>query len=474
MDFTRLKKQDFVLTFLIFVLSLIGTSIIFSVTYNTIDNSLLIKQLILLTLGFCLYFVVMITDINWFKITSIQILMYIFIISSLLYVNLFGSSIAGTNRWIDFGLFSFQPSEYSKILVLLFISLVFSNEFVSIRDKLKKERRAIEGNLMNFSFRDKVIRFLSDKDTKGTFLSLIYVAPIAFLTFIQPSLGNTLIIMLLTGLAIFFSISKQKIILKSFIIFSTIFLALKELVIFDNSSNLFLINNGTNKIIQIIVLILLSIGLARLFKIKIINLSLIFLTVIIAIFGFVFSWNNIFTDYQKTRIITFISGPESDPLGSGFQIIQSKIAIGSGQLLGRGYLQGTQSNLHILTQSHTDFAFASMSEQFGFIGSILVLLIFLALILRITHISKTVKSSFGRNFCLGTASLLLIHVFINIGMNIGRLPVTGIPLPLVSYGGSSVFMTLIILGLVQSIYVSRRPVDMADSLMITSLRSKKR
>jgi rod shape determining protein RodA len=187
----------------------------------------------------------------------------------------------------------------------------------------------------------------------------------------------------------------------------------------------------------------------------------------------IFAWNQLLGNYQRERVLTFIEGPEADPLGSGYQIIQSKIAIGSGQLFGRGFLQGTQSSLHILTQAHTDFAFASWSEQFGFVGALLLLSTYLILLLRILKIAKETKSDFGRNLAFGVVGLFLIHIFINIGMNLGKLPVTGIPLPLVSYGGSSVLMTLIVLGLMQSVHASRRPVDMADSLMLTSLAGNK-
>lgn len=197
------------------------------------------------------------------------------------------------------------------------------------------------------------------------------------------------------------------------------------------------------------------------------------LTTTIFLFGSIFAWNQLLGNYQRERVLTFIEGPEADPLGSGYQIIQSKIAIGSGQLFGRGFLQGTQSSLHILTQAHTDFAFASMSEQFGFVGALLLLSTYLTLLFRILKIAKETKIDFGRNMSFGVVGLLLIHIFINIGMNLGKLPVTGIPLPLVSYGGSSVLMTLIVLGLIQSVHASRRPVDMADSLMLTSLAGNK-
>ena len=137
-------------------------------------------------------------------------------------------------------------------------------------------------------------------------------------------------------------------------------------------------------------------------------------------------------------------------------------------LTGRGFLQGTQSNLNILTQGFNDFVFATFSEQFGFIGSVLVLILYLIIILRIIKIAIESYNLFGKYLSLGVSLIFLLHVFINIGMNLGILPVTGIPLPLMSYGGSSILTILIALGLVQSVNSSKKAVDIADNLMVTS------
>jgi rod shape determining protein RodA len=189
---------------------------------------------------------------------------------------------------------------------------------------------------------------------------------------------------------------------------------------------------------------------------------------ILIIIGIPNIWNGVMTDYQKQRVLTYFEGPESDPTGSGYQIIQSKIAIGSGMLTGRGYLQGTQSSLQVLTQSFTDFAFAAYAEQFGFIGVIILLFIYFLLLLRILRVARNSRNEFGKYVALGICLLLFLHIFINIGMNMGLLPVTGIPLPLISYGGSATVMILICLGLVQSVQSSQRSVDIANNLMVTS------
>lgn len=155
-------------------------------------------------------------------------------------------------------------------------------------------------------------------------------------------------------------------------------------------------------------------------------------------------------DYQKERILTFIN-PSKDPLGTSYNAIQSIIAVGSGMLTGRGLGQGTQSQLSFLPERHTDFIFATISEQLGFIGSLLILATFGFLLYKIFDIFQNSQDSFCKIFSAIGFFLILVQVFINIGMNIGILPVVGVPLPFVSYGGSSLLSNFILLGLLSSI-----------------------
>ena len=154
--------------------------------------------------------------------------------------------------------------------------------------------------------------------------------------------------------------------------------------------------------------------------------------------------------YQKDRLLTFVN-PALDPLGKGYHIIQSIIAVGSGQIIGRGLGQGTQSQLRFLPEYHTDFIFASLSEELGFLGGIITLLLFSQLLRRMYQISQATKDPSQAVFCVGSFTMLAFQVFINIGMNIGLAPVTGITLPFISYGGSSLLSTAILLGIVNSI-----------------------
>ncbi len=153
--------------------------------------------------------------------------------------------------------------------------------------------------------------------------------------------------------------------------------------------------------------------------------------------------------YQKLRILSFFN-PDRDPLGSGYQIIQSKIAVGSGGLTGKGFLKGTQSYLEFLPEKHTDFIFTLFSEEHGFIGSVILLLIYAILIYRILKIGSISRSYFGRLFCYGFGSAIFVYIAVNMSMVLGLLPIVGSPLPIMSYGGSSMLATMIGISIVMS------------------------
>ena len=159
--------------------------------------------------------------------------------------------------------------------------------------------------------------------------------------------------------------------------------------------------------------------------------------------------------YQKLRILTFLD-PDRDPLGAGYQIIQSKIAIGSGGLQGKGFLKGTQSYLDFLPEKHTDFIFTLFSEEFGFIGSIVLLIIYSIIIIRIIRIGAISRSNFAKLFCFGFAFAIFIYIVVNLAMVLGLLPIVGSPLPIMSYGGSSMLATMIGFGIVMSAKINHK------------------
>lgn len=166
-----------------------------------------------------------------------------------------------------------------------------------------------------------------------------------------------------------------------------------------------------------------------------------------ALIAIPFIWHFALYDYQKQRILTFLS-PDNDPLGSGYNIIQSKIAIGSGGLFGKGYLSGTQGQLNFLPEKQTDFIFTMLSEELGFIGSIFTIIIFCSIIAICTNIAKKTEHQYGRLLVMGVVNIFFIHMFINMGMVTGIIPVVGAPLPFVSYGGTIMASMMIGFGMV--------------------------
>jgi rod shape determining protein RodA len=174
-----------------------------------------------------------------------------------------------------------------------------------------------------------------------------------------------------------------------------------------------------------------------------------------AVAAFPLIWTRFLTEYQRERLLIFLN-PGLDPLGAGYNIIQSRISVGSGGLLGRGLNSGTQSQLHFLRIQHTDYIFSVLGEEMGFVGATIVILLYVVLIMQILTIAGNARDTFGRLLACGMAAMLVFQVFVNIGMNIGLSPVTGIPLPFISYGRSSLLTLLLCVGILESIAWRRK------------------
>ena len=168
-------------------------------------------------------------------------------------------------------------------------------------------------------------------------------------------------------------------------------------------------------------------------------------------------WSQLY-DYQKARIMTFLN-PETDVLGAGYQITQSKIALGSGGLFGKGFLQGSQSQLNYLPEKQTDFVFTMIGEEFGFVGNLAILLVYFAILLSVILIGLRCQHRFGRLVCMGISFMLFLYIFVNVGMVTGLLPVVGAPLPLISYGGTAMLTVFLALGVVVNISVHNKVQD---------------
>ncbi|MFN3454631.1 MAG: rod shape-determining protein RodA [Pseudobdellovibrio sp.] len=198
---------------------------------------------------------------------------------------------------------------------------------------------------------------------------------------------------------------------------------------------------------------LMFIGGTMLFFVKI-RKSIIAALVVLGMIAIPVVWKYGLRDYQRHRVYTFIS-PDSDPQGKGYNSIQSRIAVGSGQFFGKGFRQGTQSQLEFLPERHTDFIYSVLSEEWGFVGSMVVMLTFVFLYLVCFEVASRARDKFGALIVIGVTAYLFWHMFVNIGMVIGLLPIVGVPLPLLSYGGSGMLTTMLGMGLISSVAYRR-------------------
>ena len=318
---------------------------------------------------------------------------------SLIFIYFFGISIYGAQRWLSLGIFSFQPSEVAKLSTILTLALVL-------------ERKSIS------SIKDLILPFL------------IVVIP-WLLIFFQPDLGTSLVLIVLTFVMLYWSQMPIEwfFILGCFIFTSIFYLVSPNLLIFWLPFVVYLAYRSSQK------------------KIIFSMLTLSLHSLVIKLTPFI--WEFGLKDYQKDRLILFLD-PSRDPLGGGYHLLQSKIAIGSGGLLGTGLLNGKLTNLQFIPEQHTDFIFSALGEELGFLGCILVLFLFFVLISRLVKVSKNARTHFESLIIIGIASTFLFQIIINLFMTIGLGPVTGIPLPFMSYGRTSLLINFICIGLALS------------------------
>lgn len=342
-------------------LNLLSISCIFSSLHQGgefIGKSLLIKQIIWISISWI--FLIFFSLVNYRIYYNFSYIIYFANIMLLLGVLTFGKTMMGAQRWISFLGFTFQPSELSKVAIIILLAHIFS---------LKGQKKFLNSFI----------------------LPLVLTVLNALLIFKQPDLGTSLIlIFIFLGMGLFSKINK-----KYFIGF-------------------------------------------------------MILGVIISPFAL-----NSLKDYQKKRLTVFLN-PNIDPLGSGYTIIQSKIAIGSGKLMGKGFLAGTQNQFNFLPERHTDFIVTIIAEEWGFIGIIFLLWLYWLILKKILNKASTLRDPFAYFICLGISFLFFSHIFINIGMALGILPVVGLPLIFLSYGGTNLLINSISIGIFFNICRTQR------------------
>jgi len=345
--------------FLLLILISLSFISIFSLHFTSTNTLLVKKQLIYILLGFITLYVMLLFDFRSLKYFIWTI--YFTGIAALIAVVLVGKGAYGAQRWISLKIFTIQPSEFEKIILILCLSYILSRD---------------------------------QSDIKKFILSTASFLLPAFFILQQPDLGTTIVILIIYFTLLLFSLD-----LKYFFSIATF---------------------------------------------SVISIPFFF---------------ELLKPYQRERIITFLN-PQMDPLGSGYNVIQSIIAIGSGKISGK-WFGSTQTSLHFVPVQYADFIFSAIGEMGGFIGASILLLLYIALFLFMIKAYKSVNNLFGKYIIVGIFIMFITQIFINIGMCIGITPVTGIPLPFISFGGSSTLVNFIAIGLVLNIYVYREDMNIS-------------
>lgn len=396
-------RIDPVIFLSVIILVAIGIASVYSATYDAGASLYFNRQVVWACAGF-----VMMVAIWLLPFRTVQMAAYpLYALSILLLIAVLvaGKTVAGTKSWFGIGGFGLQPSEFVKVTTLMALSAYLSYRHLE-RGRLSEIAATFGIVLLPFG----LIILQPDMGT-----GLIY-------------LGALFLILIWAGAPVFLLLA----------LVAPIAAAVATLF-------------NTTAFILVVIATLAALFLLRANRLL---SSVVFSATVLTGVSVQYLFNKL-APYQQRRIFTFLD-PDSDPLGAGYNVIQSKIAIGSGGLAGKGFLQGTQTQLNFIPAQWTDFIFCVPSEEFGFAGAFLVLALITALLLRGVQLASGVKNRFGSLLAIGIVSVLTIHVVINIGMVMGIMPVIGVPLPFMSYGGSSLMSSMIMAGLLLNLHRNRK------------------
>jgi rod shape determining protein RodA len=403
-DYKLNDKFDFPLWLSAIFLICIGLAAIYSSTLNNAAASNNFdKQLVWAVVSIIIFFVAYSLPVNTFKMITIP--SYLLSLLLLVVVVVIGRRVYGAKSWLNLGVFGFQPSEFAKIGTILALAAFLSRRNTNIE-----------------SFSDIILALVIG------FIPVILIL-------LEPDMGTALVFVALILTMIFW---KGISLFGLFVVLSPGFVAISSLF-------------GTYYLFGALIVVL-----AILFFFK---KDIFFSGSIMALnIGAGFFADYVYkalSPHQQRRIQSFID-PSADPLGAGYNAIQARVAIGSGGLFGKGFLHGNQTQLQFIPEQWTDFIYCVIGEEFGFIGAVVVMFLFLIIFLRILRVASLSKDEFLSLTVMGILAVFVIHFAINIGMTIGIMPVIGIPLPFVSYGGSSLLVNMFMLGIVGNIYRTRK------------------
>jgi rod shape determining protein RodA len=394
---------EFKTFFTVVALVLIGLASLYSATHTTGASTSFHRQILWAAIGFLAMGLVMLMPRRLFQSAAVPL--YIFSLVLLFFVLGHGKTVSGATRGLDFGLIGGQPSEFAKLTTVIAFAAYLSRPTTEI------------------------------ESTKGLLTTnALLLLPVALIV-LQPDAGTAVVfcamfpaILYWAGASVFTAIA----------IISPVIVAAAALV------------NMTSFIVAIVGVLVILLLLKRDFFTS----TVVFSGSVVVGVAVEYLYSRI-PLYQQKRIATFLS-PDADPLGAGYNALQAKVAIGSGGLFGKGFLHGTQTQLRFIPAQWTDFIYCVPGEEFGFIGAMLVLSLLIFLLFRGVRIAAMAKNKFSSLMAIGITSIFAIHTFINVGMSIGLMPVIGIPLPFMSYGGSSLITSMIMAGLLLNVYATRK------------------
>lgn len=398
------SKFDLIVVISVVILLAIGITAIYSATYNhPTAKGNFDKQLFFAAVSIFVLLFVYLLPARTFRILAIP--SYVFSLLLLVAVLFIGNTISGAKSWFSIGSIGFQPAEFAKIGLIFFLSYWLSDS-----------RRDVN-NLKDL--------------TQTIFIGIVPI----ILILLEPDLGTAIVYGIISLVMIFWS---------GLNLFGLFVVLSPGVILF---ASLF----GTIPFIVALTLVLVALFY---FKQNLFISGSVFVVNLAS--GFIFDFILKFLKpHQVKRLQTFID-PNSDPLGAGYNALQAKVAMGSGGLWGKGFLEGNQTQLRFIPEQWTDFIYSVIGEEFGFIGSIFVLIVFLVFFMRLLELSSLAGDKFGKLTIMGILTFFFVHFTINIGMNLGITPVIGLPLPFISYGGSSLITNMFLVGVVLNIYRNRK------------------
>jgi rod shape determining protein RodA len=385
------------------VLIVVGLISIYSATYDAQASAIFYKQLTFAGIGLLALLFALLLPFRLLQAVAFPA--YGLTLALLVGVLLFGRTVSGSTSWFNLGSLRLQPSEFAKITTVLALASYLSRPNVSL------------ANIRDFGV-----------------VAAIVLAPVA-LIMLQPDTGTAVIFLGLLFPILFWGGATRFVLLA---LVAPGVVAIAALL-------------GTTPFLIAIVVVGALLVLSKENRLA---AAIVFAVTTLVGLSVQVLYDRL-KPYQQKRIATFLD-PNADPLGAGYNILQSKVAIGSGGLFGKGYLQGSQTQLNFIPEQWTDFIFCVPGEEFGFVGATVVLALFALLLGRCVSIASTVNSRFASFTAIGFFGIIGIHAIINIGMAVGLLPVIGVPLPFLSYGGSALLASMAMVGILMNLYANRK------------------